>query len=198
MPTTSASAKTWTPTHCDRRRLISLTRPTEGDIARVAARDAGLDPTYPATGSFHEFEHAAVVGRGAAALAVGMRAIENWQMHGDAGIQVRPVPIAEGETVTLWTRTLGVWMLFGCRITEIHNADRQFGFTYATLPGHPEQGHERFVLHHEANDDVVLRIHARSRPAILLTRAAGPLGRLLQRRYAAAYANAVANRIEND
>jgi len=54
------------------------------------------------------------------------------------------------------------------------------GFSYGTLPGHPEAREESFVVRLSDDDVVTLTIHAFSRPASLLTRAAGPAGRLVQ------------------
>ena len=160
-------------------------------MARFTELAIHLDPSYPADGDFHEFDREGVVGRGPDAFAAGAAALDGWRMHEGTGITVARVPLAVGATVTLCTRTLGLWLLFACRVTEIHDADGRYGFTYATLPGHPEQGVESFVLHHLDNDDVVLRIHAISRPATRLSKLAGPIGRVLQRRYASAYIAAV-------
>ncbi len=59
-----------------------------------------------------------------------------------------------------------------------------------TLPGHPVAGVESFVLTAEG-DRVRLTIAAVSRPAVLLTRAAGPLGRLGQAAVTTAYLRAL-------
>ncbi len=57
--------------------------------------------------------------------------------------------------------------------------DRQ-GFAYGTLPGHPECGEERFVI---VRSGLAVRaeIDAFSQPAVWFMRAAGPVGRLVQR-----------------
>ena len=54
------------------------------------------------------------------------------------------------------------------------------GFAYGTLPGHPEQGEEAFVV--RLMDDGVVRfdVVAFSRPGSTLTRLAGPIGRVAQ------------------
>ena len=64
------------------------------------------------------------------------------------------------------------------------------GFAYGTLPGHPEQGEEAFIVEMGDTGDVRFRIWAFSRPASLLAKAGGPLTRLAQQyatnRYVAA------------
>ena len=49
-----------------------------------------------------------------------------------------------------------------------------------TLPGHPESGEEAFLVV-RVGDGCEFRITAFSRPATLLARASGPLGRAVQR-----------------
>jgi uncharacterized protein (UPF0548 family) len=61
-----------------------------------------------------------------------------------------------------------------------------FGFVYATLPDHPEQGYESFVVG-EVDGEVVFEIDAVSRPGIPLVRLGAPVTRVLQRRASAAY-----------
>ena len=177
-------------------RVIRLTRPSDRDIEHVRSQAVAAEPTFPAEGRFRDLDHRAVVGHGSADMEAAREVLRNWQMHTDAGVSAAPVPLAVGETVVMWTRTAGLWLLFACRIVDTVDSDRSFGFTYATLPGHPEQGRESFIVSLEPNGDVALNIRAHSRPALLLSRLSGPIGRVLQRRYTAAYANAVRQRIE--
>ncbi len=170
--------------------MIRPWRPSSASVGRYRVRAVGLEPSYPADGNFHEFEQRSEVGRGVAAFEAGKAALREWQMQSGAGVRVDPVPIRVGETPVLWTRTLGAWLLFACRISRVVDEPDRFGFTYLTLPGHPEQGEESFVL--EIADEVVwLTISARSRPATLASRAAGPIGRALQRRFTQRYFDAM-------
>jgi uncharacterized protein (UPF0548 family) len=72
----------------------------------------------------------------------------------------------------------------------VDEADR-YGFAYGTLPGHPEQGEEAFVVERLA-DRTVFRIVALSRPAEWLARAGGPISRRIQRSTARRYLDALA------
>lgn len=54
------------------------------------------------------------------------------------------------------------------------------GFTYGTLPGHPEAGEERFLLEQHPDGHLSFTITAYSRPATTLARMAGPLNRAAQ------------------
>ena len=62
----------------------------------------------------------------------------------------------------------------------------RFGFVYATLPDHPEQGYESFVVSN-VDGEIVLQIDAVSRPGIPIVRLGAPVTRLLQRRASDAY-----------
>jgi len=171
--------------------VIRLTRPSVEDVADLRSTISGLEPTYPASGSFREVETSLVVGQGPVDFEAAKQALRDWRMQRDTGVHVEPVPLAVGENVVLWTRVIGVWLLFSCRIIEVVDLPTEFGFTYATMPGHPERGRESFVLHRSADGEIVLRIHAVSRPNTLMSRVSGPIGRAMQRRYMQGYVEAV-------
>lgn len=65
------------------------------------------------------------------------------------------------------------------------------GFSYLTLPGHPECGRETLTAEHDTDGVVWVSLAAVSRPGSILTAMAGPVGRLVQRRATARYADAV-------
>ncbi|MGY9074428.1 MAG: DUF1990 family protein [Acidimicrobiales bacterium] len=170
--------------------MLRLTRPTETDVDHYRDRVANLSPTYPAPGDFHSFERTAIVGHGYNALTAGRQSLLQWQMHTAAGVSVDPTPLEPNQTVILWTQTLRIWILFACRISDVIDETDRFGFTYITLPDHPEQGEETFMLH--LQDKIVhFTVSARSRPGTTISRAAGPIGKALQRRYSNQYLTAM-------
>lgn len=65
-----------------------------------------------------------------------------------------------------------------------------FGFTYATLPDHPECGYESFVVRLD-RDDVRFDIQAISRPGVPLVRVGAPVTRQLQKRATNGYLRAL-------
>jgi hypothetical protein len=65
-----------------------------------------------------------------------------------------------------------------CRVVHVVDEPRRRGFAYGTLPGHPEQGEESFTVTHEADDSVVFRVAAFSRPATLSAGQAGVARRM--------------------
>jgi uncharacterized protein (UPF0548 family) len=99
------------------------------------------------------------------------------------------VPIAEGAVVGVLGRHLGIKSLNACRIAYVFEDEepslKRYGFAIGTLPGHVERGEERFTVEwHRADDAVFYEVFAFARPAHPLARAAPPLARLIQRRFA--------------
>lgn len=78
-------------------------------------------------------------------------------------------------------RVLGIWATGACRIVEVIDSGDEFGFSYGTLPHHPEEGEELFAVRDNGDGTVTFRVAAFSRPAGLLTTVIGPIGRLIQR-----------------
>ena len=105
-------------------------------------------------------------------------------------IEIAPkdAPIAEGSCVAIIVRHFGFWSLNASRIVyviEKHGALERFGFAYGTLPGHVEQGEERFsVEYHPDDNSVWYDLFAFSRPRHILARLGYPMSRQLQKRFA--------------
>ncbi len=113
-----------------------------------------------------------------------------WQMHRRAG--VRRVGGVERATVggDVSFRFLG--QTIPCRVVSVIDETDRRGFTYGTLPGHPERGEERFVVERDpASGVVTATITAFSRPGGWRTRALGPVGRWVQSRMTQRYLDAL-------
>ena len=67
-----------------------------------------------------------------------------------------------------------------CRIVGVTDGPDRWGFAYGTLPGHPEQGEEAFIVSMADDGDVRFEIRAFSRPGDPLIRMLGPLARSVQ------------------
>jgi uncharacterized protein (UPF0548 family) len=116
------------------------------------------------------------------------RGLERWAAHRGSGVEIHPpnAPLAAGTTVAILTRQLGLWVLAACRVESVIDEPTRFGFVYATLPDHPEQGYESFIVH-EVDGKIIFEIDAVSRPGIPIVRLGAPVTRLLQRRASDAY-----------
>ena len=111
-----------------------------------------------------------------------------WRMHAGAGLRVAAgSPRVHAGAVVLCR--LGP-LRIPCRVVWVVDEPTRTGFAYGTLPGHPEAGEESFVVRLDG-DVVRLAVSAYSRPGLLVTRLAGPVGRWGQRRMLARYAGAL-------
>jgi uncharacterized protein (UPF0548 family) len=152
-----------------------------------ATRDERLPPGY---GHVHRDVS---IGRGRPAFAAAAAGLFGWQMHRRAGFGVStttPTPAA-GVTVLLRAGWGPFHLTAPCRVIYTVEEDDRRGFGYGTLPGHPEQGEESFVVEISGAGDVRFRIRAFSRPASLLARAGGPFTRLVQRQATNRYLKAM-------
>ncbi len=68
-----------------------------------------------------------------------------------------------------------------CRVVAVIDEPDRQGFSYGTLPGHPECGEELFVVERQPDGTLEFVVTAFSRPASLLARAGGPATRWAQR-----------------
>lgn len=116
-------------------------------------------------------------------------AIRQWAGHRSVGGVLNPEvpPLTAGSTVAFGIPVLGIWASGTCRIVSVFDGERDFGFAYGTLPHHPEQGEEVFAVRDNADGTVTFRVAAFSKPADLITRLIGPLGRVIQRWMARRY-----------
>jgi uncharacterized protein (UPF0548 family) len=123
-----------------------------------------------------------VIGKGRDAFERAAEGLLRWQMHREAGLA--PVSTAEraacGVVVVLRAGVGPLRLTIPCRVVYTEEQPDRRGFAYGTLPGHPEQGEEAFLVELADTGEVHVRIRAFSRPASLLARAGGPLTRLVQ------------------
>lgn len=103
-------------------------------------------------------------------------------MHYRAGLEVHisDNPLKAGSAVLLRLGLPRFSLRIPCRVVEVIDEPNRRGFTYGTLPGHPEAGEERFLLERHPDDRLSFTITAYSKPATTLARVAGPLGRTAQ------------------
>ena len=116
-----------------------------------------------------------------------------WQMHERSGLKVAASHAsAELDAVVLMRLGVGrVSLRVPCRVVYVINEPNRIGFAYGTLPGHPESGEERFTIERDQARAVSMHIRAFSKPATLLARASGPIGRAMQSVMTDRYLNAL-------
>lgn len=117
----------------------------------------------------------------AAAFDRAVEGLRTWVAHEGAGLRIFPhEPVTPGATVIAVTSLGPAYVGAPCRVAAVFEEPHSFGFSYGTLPGHPEQGEESFVVERR-DGSTYFSICAFSSPVDPLARAAGPVARAVQR-----------------
>ena len=179
--------------------MLLLREPSDAKIQHFLDGQRSLPFSYPEVGASRDGappgygvnHHRGPLGTGSETFERAVWAIQRWKMYETGWTRLLwPVaPIAEGTVVGVLGRHYGLWSLNACRIAYTIEDEapslKRYGFAVGTLPGHVEQGEERFTVEWRATgDSVFYELFAFSRLAHPLARAAPPLARLVQRRFA--------------
>lgn len=122
-------------------------------------------------------------------FAVAGRALMTWQVQARSGLQIWASSL-QVQTGAVIVMRLGVGLValsIPCRVIHVVDEPDRHGFSYGTLPGHPESGEESFLLHRAPNGLTTFTVSAFSRPASKLARLGGPLTTGAQRFMTARY-----------
>ena len=161
--------------------------PLDGTAERQLARARTEQPTYTgdlgAQPGFHTVSRTIRLPRGEQRFRQAGEAILGWDMHRRAGLRVHAeTPRAtEGSTVLLGLGLAGGYLVIPCRVSEVYQEPNRLGFSYVTLPGHPECGIEQFVVELAEDGAVQATIRAVSRPGTALVALGAPVNRWVQR-----------------
>ena len=99
------------------------------------------------------------LGTGAACFEEATRRLMTWDMHRRAGLRVDvDGPAAPGRDAVLGLRIGWWWIDAPVRVVEVIDTPALLGFTYRTLPGHPERGEERFTVSLEDDGTVSIGV----------------------------------------
>ena len=176
--------------------MCSLLRPDNRQLQRFLEAQAAQSFSYTETGQSsdaaragYDLDHNRVLlGQGKPVFAAACQALAQWQMFPTPWTEIWPVGAKQdvGTPVLMIARVFGLWWVNACRIVyrlDDQPAARRFGFAYGTLPGHIEQGEERFMIEWDRADNVWYDLRAFSRPSYWLVRLGYPIVRRLQRRF---------------
>ena len=152
--------------------LISVRRPSGRDLHRWLVRAHDQEVTYAEVGETgasvlppgYRHERVSVsVGQGDTAFARCRQAIKMWQGHRYVGATLAPATpeIAVGVDVIVCLQIGPMFVVAPCRIVVVTDEADVFGFSYGTLPGHPERGEEAFHARRTEGGEVT----SRSRPS---------------------------------
>ena len=182
---------------------MKFVRPSDSEgMQRLVESLRNSEPTYPQVGAtltggsrlegFRHDRYQADLGRGPQTFLRAVEGLKTWKAHRLPGVQVFPSAqrIEIGGTVVVTLGTPVVALAAPCRIVGVIDEPTRWGFAHGTLPGHPEQGEEAFVVS-TSDESVRFDIMAFSRPGDSVVRLSGPIGRGVQRTGTKAYLRAL-------
>jgi uncharacterized protein (UPF0548 family) len=178
--------------------VFALRRPDAEHLSHFLARQRTAPLTYADEGATltgalppgYHHDHASIdLGAGEDVWARSREGIDHWRAPAAAGITIEPpdAPITVGTTVGIITRLGPAHVLAACRIVAVVDEPDRYGFAYGTLPAHPEEGEELFLVVRDPDGTVRFEITAFSRPHDLLTKLGGPVARRVQQRASRRY-----------
>ncbi|RPA06289.1 DUF1990 domain-containing protein [Gordonia sp. OPL2] len=131
---------------------------------------------------YHHICERVRLGTGVACFEQAREDVLTWQVQLRAGVGVSSSGprVVDGEVAVV---TIGIGRLglrAPVRVVDVFDDECRAGFSYGTLPGHPECGEERFLVERHGDGTVTFTVTAFSRPHALLARAGGPIGRMAQ------------------
>jgi uncharacterized protein (UPF0548 family) len=175
--------------------MLTLRRPSAGQIATFLEHQARSSFSYPAVGAtataapdgFAIDRNRVCLGRGADTFRLAAAALRRWDMFdlGWVHLHADRAPATTGTNVAVVVHRFGVWWLNACRVVYVVDEPTRFALAYGTLSDHAASGEERFSVEwRQADDSVTYDILAFSRPRHPLARLGRPVARSLQRRFA--------------
>jgi len=178
---------------------MHLGRPSTETLQRLAGRAADQETTNavglvnrptPAGFKRRSWQRHAAHGDFAAAA----EAIQQWRGHDAAGIRRSPTQakIVVGETLALAIPVGPISITATCRIVEVIDEPDRYGFTYSTLPHHPADGEESFIVTRHGDGSVDVTVTAVWRSATVANHICPPLTRFLQNRAINQYLDGIA------
>jgi uncharacterized protein (UPF0548 family) len=178
--------------------MFTLFEPSEKEIENFLAAQRDLPFSYEEVGASKDKipsaypinHHRVQIGNGAGVFASAKNAIRNWTMYQLEWTRIYPdsLPIAVGAVVCIVVNHHLCWSINPCRIVYIlEQTDKveRYGFAFGTLPGHSEEGEERFLVEwNRADDSVWYELLAFARPHHILARIGFPFVPLFQKKFA--------------
>ena len=167
-------------------RMITLGAPGPGRLDEALTDASRCAVTYDHVGSTLDRAvacHTRTVELGRDNFDAAVDGLKAWACHRGIGATVHPegAPTAVGTEVLVVLRVGPIRLLVPNRIVAVVNEPDRFGFAYGTLPGHPEQGEEAFLVERHADGRTTATIRVSAKGDWLIARLASPLVRCLQR-----------------
>lgn len=118
-----------------------------------------------ARGGFRRSEVTGSVGTGDDVWRRAVVDVLRWKVKTNSGFSVDTVdPVSAGQRVIVTAGGYGIKVFEPVEVVSVVNQPDRVGFSYATLPGHPVDGEEAFIVHRQG-DEVLLTIRSLTRAA---------------------------------
>jgi len=133
-----------------------------GAAAMTRPELAAWPPSDP---RYRRFEVTATIGAGDAAWRRAAADVLRWRVKTRSGFAVTPDdPVEPGDRLVIAARVLGLAVREPVEVVAVVREPERVGFAYRTLPGHPVDGEEAFVVS-RVRDEARLTIRSLTRPA---------------------------------
>ena len=181
--------------------MLTVSKPTCHSVNQLLRKCETSRFTYDQIGAtrqnrmpagFHHDSSRIQLGHGRSDFQRAIDAFHEWRVFPRAMTEVLTptATIDVGQVVAIQFKALFLWSVCPCRIVYVLDEQREsasvhrFGFGYGTLPGHVENGEERFLLEWDRDsDEIWYSIVAFSIPQHWLAKVAYPYARYQQSRF---------------
>jgi uncharacterized protein (UPF0548 family) len=128
----------------------------------TAAGDADWSGAHA---GYRRSEVSALIGHGDEDWQRAACDVLRWRVKTASGFRVDDTtPVQPGRRVTLRFRVLGVTVVEPVEVVDVVTRSDRVGFSYRTLPGHPVDGEEAFIVE-RSGDDIRLVVRSLTRAA---------------------------------
>ncbi len=189
------------PRRRGKRSVLAIRGQSRRDGASLLASQRLAQLTYVDVGAtidrrvptgFSGKQMSQVVGHGETAFERARLGLKTWAAHRGAGVvPIEATPVVTGETVLLVLGLGPADVRIACRIIDVTDTPSSYGFTYGTLPVHPECGEERFLVERSADGTVRFTIDVFWKPNHPLAVIGAPVARRMQQHFTQGYLDAL-------
>lgn len=178
--------------------MFTLFKPSEERIKDFLAQQRDLPFSYHEVGAtrnkipagYPVNHHRIQIGSGAETFSRAKNAIQNWTMYRLEWTRLFPsdTPVVQGAAVCVIVDHGFCRLINPCRIIYIleeTGESERYGFAFGTLPGHSEEGEERFTVEwRRADDSVWYELVSFARPHHILAKIGFPFVNFFQHKFA--------------
>lgn len=120
----------------------------------------------PSDRKYRRSEVTAILGSGDLVWQRAASDVLRWKVKTASGFDVDTTgPVSPGDRVVVTARTFGFTVVEPVEVVAVVQEPGRSGFSYRTMPGHPVDGEEAFIIHRRS-DEVHLTIRSLTRAAV--------------------------------